>query len=461
MNGADVVVNLAGRSVNCRYNAINRRLIVDSRVNSTRVLSEAIATAHRPPRVWLQASTATIYAHRYDAPNDEATGILGGNEAAAPATWRFSIDVATAWEQAANDANVPATRKVLLRSAMTMSPDRGGIFDTLLGLVRRGLGGTSGDGRQYVSWIHERDFVRAVYWLIDHDEIAGPVNVAAPHPLPNAEFMRALRDAWGTRIGLPATQWMLEIGAVFLRTETELILKSRRVVPGRLLESGFTFEFPTWPEAAADLCRRLATRLRAKPQVVDRPGRLLVAVEIDVDQEIAAQEIAAQQERVRHPLPVAERHRHMLLEVLPAELEPHLVTLVVVGRGADRHVVDDLRADPLLLAVRVLEQDPHALADVVRGPLGRVFDFQLLVVNRADASSGVDAGREGKPRTDFGHGCRGANPVNRGLRDVGDDCRGSVGYCDVRCGGLCGRSGRFRRFGGRIGPCEGEEVEPK
>src|SRR5215472_17734762 len=133
IEGADVVINLAGRSVNCRYNAENRKSIIESRVNSTRVLGNAIARAARPPRVWLQASTATIYAHRYDAPNDEATGILGGTEPDAPETWRFSIDVARAWEQAANEAVVPRTRKVLLRSAMTMSPDRGGVFDILLG----------------------------------------------------------------------------------------------------------------------------------------------------------------------------------------------------------------------------------------------------------------------------------------------------------------------------------------
>jgi uncharacterized protein (TIGR01777 family) len=253
---ANVVINLAGRSVNCRYNTKNRRLITDSRVDSTRVIGEAIATCRRPPRVWLQASTATIYAHRYDAANDEATGTLGGGEPNAPDTWRFSIDVAKAWEQTANDAATRDTRKVLMRSAMTMSPDQGGIFATLLALVRYGFGGTSGDGRQYVSWIHERDFIRAVYWLIEHDELSGPVNLASPNPLPNAEFMRALREASGTRIGLPATTWMLEIGAVLLQTETELILKSRRVVPRGLVESGFTFDFPTWPEAAADLCGR-------------------------------------------------------------------------------------------------------------------------------------------------------------------------------------------------------------
>lgn len=257
---ADVVINLAGRSVNCRYGRANRRLIVESRVNATRAVGQAVTRATSPPRVWLQASTATIYAHRYDAPNDEATGILGGEEPGVPETWRFSIDAAKSWERAADEAVVPRTRKVLLRAAMIMSPDPHGVFDVLLGLVRRGLGGASGDGRQYVSWIHDRDFVRAVYWLIDHPEIEGPVNLAAPGPVPNADFMRAIRTAWGSKFGLPATKWMLEIGAFFLRTETELVLKSRRVVPGRLLESGFGFQFPTWPEAAADLCRRWRER---------------------------------------------------------------------------------------------------------------------------------------------------------------------------------------------------------
>jgi uncharacterized protein (TIGR01777 family) len=256
IDGADVVINLAGRNVNCRYGARNRREIMESRVRATQAVGRAIAQSTRPPQVWLQASTATIYSHRYDAPNDESTGILGGSEPDAPDTWRFSIDVATAWEKAANDIDTPQTRKVLMRSAMTMSPDPGGVFDVLLGLVRWGLGGKSGDGRQFVSWIHDADFVRAVYWLIEHHELSGPVNLASPNPIPNAEFMKALREAWGIGLGLPATKWMLEVGAFFLRTETELVLKSRRVVPGRLLDSGFEFEFPTWSEAAMDLCRR-------------------------------------------------------------------------------------------------------------------------------------------------------------------------------------------------------------
>jgi uncharacterized protein (TIGR01777 family) len=205
--------------------------------------------------VWLQASTATIYAHRYDSPNDEYSGILGGSEMGAPRSWRFSIDVARAWERAFDEVATNGTRKVALRSAMTLSPDPGGVFDTLLGLVRHGLGGSAGGGRQFMSWIHYQDFVAAVRWLIDRDDVEGVVNVAAPNPVPNAEFMRLLREACEVRLGLPANRWMLEIGAVVMRTETELILKSRRVVPARLLEQGFRFRYPDWRSAAIDLCR--------------------------------------------------------------------------------------------------------------------------------------------------------------------------------------------------------------
>ena len=272
IDGADVVINLAGRSVNCRYTAANRTEIRESRVRSTRVVGQAIAAARRPPRVWLQASTATIYAHRYDAPNDEVSGLIGGGPDA-PSSWAFSIDVAQAWEAAFDDAVAGRTRKVALRSAVTMSADRAGIFDTLLSLVRRGLGGSAGDGRQYVSWIHHADFVQAIRWLIAHEQVDGVVNVAAPNPLPNAEFMRALRDAWGTPVGLPATKWMLEVGAVFMNTETELILKSRRVVPRRLLEHGFIFRFPAWPEAARDLCRQWKEMRHAAASGVSLPQR--------------------------------------------------------------------------------------------------------------------------------------------------------------------------------------------
>jgi uncharacterized protein len=253
LDGADAVINLAGRNVNCRYTAANRREILDSRVRSTRAVSEAIARCARPPRVWLQASTATIYAHRYDAANDERSGIIGGHERGAPDAWRFSIDVARTWEEALRDAPVGATRKVAMRSAVMMSADAGGPFDVLLGLVRRGLGGATGDGRQFVSWVHHEDFVRAVGWLIARDDIEGAVNIASPEPLPNAEFMRVLREAWGAPIGVPARGWILDVGAALMRTETELVLKSRRVVPTRLLDAGFDFRYARWADAARNL----------------------------------------------------------------------------------------------------------------------------------------------------------------------------------------------------------------
>lgn len=257
IDGADAVINLAGRSVNCRYNERNRREIVESRVDSTRVVGQAIAKATKPPRVWLQASTATIYRHRYDAPNDDVVGELGGDEPGAPDTWNFSIEVAKAWERALDEAVTPTTRKVAMRSALTLSTDKGSVFDVLLGLVRKGLGGTIGDGRQFVSWIHQDDFAAAVLFLIGHEQLSGPIVIASPNPLPNKEFMRVLRQAWGTRLGLPAPAWLIEIGTRLMGTESELVLKSRRVVPTRLLEAGFKFQFPEFPAAARDLCGKM------------------------------------------------------------------------------------------------------------------------------------------------------------------------------------------------------------
>jgi uncharacterized protein len=239
----DVCINLAGRSVNCRYNSANRRAILDSRVETTK----RIGSMDRLPPLWINASTATIYRHALDRPMDEATGEIGDG---------FSVNVATAWEDAFFSAATPHTRKVAIRSVMTFSPDAGGVFDVLSGLVRVGLGGTQGPGSQYVSWIHHVDFIRAVEFLIARNDIAGVVNLASPNPLTNREFMRALREAWGVRIGLAAPAWLLEIGTLFMRTETELVLKSRWVVPGRLLDEGFTFQFPDWPAAAHDLVTR-------------------------------------------------------------------------------------------------------------------------------------------------------------------------------------------------------------
>jgi hypothetical protein len=256
VEGSDVLINLAGRSVNCRYNESNRRSILESRVNTTRLLHRAVASLTQPPRVWLNASTATIYRHALDRPMDEATGELGGNEIGAPSTWNFSIRVAKAWEEAFFATDTPKTRKIAMRSALTLSPDPGGVFDVLLGLIRHFLGGTMGSGKQFVSWIHEADFLRAVEFLIARDDLAGVVNLASPHPVRNRQFMRALRQAWCECPGLPMPKWLLEIGAVLLRTETELVLKSRCVVPGRLLGAGFEFLFPNWPGAAKELVYR-------------------------------------------------------------------------------------------------------------------------------------------------------------------------------------------------------------
>jgi len=256
LENADVVINLTGKSVDCRYTRANRSAIKESRVQTTRLLGQAIGRSAHPPRLWMNASTATIYRHALDRPMDEQTGEIGGDEPNAPAKWRFSIEVATSWEKAFFDAMTPNTRKVALRSAVIMSPDRGGVFDTLLRLVRFGLGGTAASGQQFVSWIHDEDFLRSTDYLIARDEIDGVVNIASPDPLPNREFMKALRQAWGTSIGLPATSWMLELGTFFLRTETELVLKSRRVIPRRLVEGGFQFQFPEWGGAAQNLVDR-------------------------------------------------------------------------------------------------------------------------------------------------------------------------------------------------------------
>lgn len=263
LDGADVVINLTGRSVNCRYNDSNRYDILRSRVDSTQVVGQAIGRAEKPPGVWLQASTATIYSHRFDAPNDEATGLIGSTEPGALEKWRFSVQVAEEWERSLELARTPQTRKIALRSAMVMSPDRNGVFDVLVGLVKKGLGGRQGSGKQFVSWIHYEDFVRALDFLIHDDSMQGAVNISAPNPLPNAEFMLGMRRGWGRNFGLPASEAMLELGAVFMGTETELILKSRRVTPTRLLDAGFEFLHPTWPEAAHDLWDQWRTGRRA------------------------------------------------------------------------------------------------------------------------------------------------------------------------------------------------------
>jgi|SRR6516165_2031466 len=260
LEGADILINLSGRSVNCRYTDKNRAEIKESRTTTTQLLGRVLSQLARPPRLWMNASTATIYRHAMDRPMDEANGEIGGEERDVPSTWRFSIDVATSWEQSLFASNTPNIRKVALRSAMIMSPDRGGVFDQLLRLVRFGLGGAAGSGQQFVSWIHDSDFLRSIDYLIAHEELDGAVNLAAPNPVPNRVFMQALRRAVGAATGLPSTRLMLELSAWFLRTQTELILKSRRVIPGRLLRSGFNFQFPDWVGAARDLILRYRAR---------------------------------------------------------------------------------------------------------------------------------------------------------------------------------------------------------
>jgi uncharacterized protein (TIGR01777 family) len=248
LNGADAVINLAGRSVNCRYNARNCREIYDSRLHSTRVLGAAISRCAQPPPAWINSSSATIYRDVRDRPMDEATGELGKG---------FSVDVCRKWEHTLNEAPTPGTRKVALRTAIVLGPGPGGALEQFVRITRLGLGGTLGPGDQYVSWVHAQDFVRTLAWVIEHEELSGPVNCASPDPIPNRDFMRVLREVCRAPFGLPATAWILEIGAFFLGTETELLLKSRRVVPGRLLASGFTFEHPEVREALESLVPKI------------------------------------------------------------------------------------------------------------------------------------------------------------------------------------------------------------
>lgn len=252
LEGSQAVINLAGRSVNCRYHERNRRLMMDSRLDSTRVLGEAIGRCKTPPRVWLNASTATIYKHTF-GPAWNETGEIGCTPEAKD---EFSVEIATAWERAFAEANTPTTRKVALRSAMIIGHGSNSVFPVMRRLVRLGFGGKLSSGKQFVSWIHEIDFCRAIDWLIANEEFSGVVNLAAPNPVTNADMMRMLREVCGMPFGLPASLWMLEIGAFVLRTEAELLIKSRRVVPGRLLAEGFEFRFPEIREAFEDLCSR-------------------------------------------------------------------------------------------------------------------------------------------------------------------------------------------------------------
>jgi len=255
LDGADLLVNLAGKSVNCRYGPANRAEIMRSRVETTRELREAVLACAAPPRLWLNSSTATIYRHAEDRPMTESTGELGQG---------FSVDVATSWEREFFAGELPATRRVALRMAIVLGD--GSALVPLMNLARAGLGGPqldgpwpatkarlaagthhrqgAGGGRQKFSWIHVDDVLGSIDWLREHDEVDGVVNLSSPNPSDNGTMMGIVRRAVGMPVGLPATRWMLELGTAVLRTETELVLKSRWVVPERLVEGGYEFVHP-------------------------------------------------------------------------------------------------------------------------------------------------------------------------------------------------------------------------
>ncbi len=243
LEGARAVINLAGRSVDCRYTARNRALILNSRVDSTRVLGEAIGQCRVPPPVWLNLSTATIYRHAEDRAMDEETGEIGSG---------FSVDIAQAWEKTFFAHHREGVRQVAVRCAMVFSP-YGGAFPRFVQLTRVGLGGRHGSGRQYVSWVHAADVQRFFQWAIDTLGVQGPINLAAPGPVQEHVLLDGLRRHIKPLVALPSPEWLLHIGAFFLRTETELVLKSRRVVPTRALQQGFTFQYPTITSALDEL----------------------------------------------------------------------------------------------------------------------------------------------------------------------------------------------------------------
>lgn len=246
LDGADAVVNLAGRSVNCRYSAVHKKEILDSRLKSTHAVGRGILRVARRPRVWLNASSATVYRHAEDRPMDERTGELGRD---------FSMNVVRQWEAQFFAEKSAGVRQVALRTAIVIDGQPGGAFSYFRRLAQWGLAGTLGPGTQMMSWIHAEDFCRAVAWLLEHDELSGPVNLSAPNPLPNRDFMRIVRQECGAPFGLPASRWMLEIGAFVLRTETELLLKSRWVVPALLQESGFEFLYPDCRSAVREIVK--------------------------------------------------------------------------------------------------------------------------------------------------------------------------------------------------------------
>jgi NAD dependent epimerase/dehydratase family enzyme len=276
LEGADVCINLTGRSINCRPTLANRRAIYESRIGPTLLLHGVIASLAHPPRLWMNASAATIYGRalgpkgtgkrRVDLPLDESSPIEADPEhgdllgAGAPQSWSrargFTQRVVRDWEAAFFSVPTPRTRKIALRSAVTLSPVAGNVFAVLANLVRFSLGGTQGSGRQFFPWIHEADYADAVEFLIAREDLDGPFNLAAPEPLPNREFMALLREALNMPNGLPAPAPFIYLGALLMGSNPELVLSSCRAVPGRLLAAGFRFSFPGWEEAAEDLAHQ-------------------------------------------------------------------------------------------------------------------------------------------------------------------------------------------------------------
>lgn len=243
LEGADLLINLCGRTVNCRYTAENRREIFQSRIATTRLLAKAIEACIAPPRVWINISSATIYRHAEDRPQDEYTGDIG---------YGFSVDICKAWEAAFFETAMPCTRRVALRMGIVLGRNDGA-FPRLLNLVKAGLGGKHGHGGQYVSWIHEQDVARCTDWIVQHAAVNGVINCTAPEAIKNADLMNTIRNTYGMPCGLPAPQWLLNIGMRVMGTETELVLKSRWVAPARLIAEGFRFQFTSASHAIHDL----------------------------------------------------------------------------------------------------------------------------------------------------------------------------------------------------------------
>ncbi|MDV8055910.1 TIGR01777 family oxidoreductase [Rhodococcus sp. IEGM 1343] len=242
LDGSDLVVNLAGRSVSCRYNKANADEIMSSRIQTTAQLGRALAQVQNPPELWVNASTGTIYRDSRDRPMDERSGDIGSG---------FSVEVARAWERELFDADV-AIRKVALRMSIVLGAG-GGAINPIIDLARVGLGGTMGDGGQMFSWVHVADVGRILDHLYDNAGISGPVNVATPFPVTNEELMQKVRNTLGRSRGLPTPAWLLQFGARVIRTEAELVLKSRWVDPQVLNGSGFEFRYPDLQEALTDI----------------------------------------------------------------------------------------------------------------------------------------------------------------------------------------------------------------